>query len=513
MTLLSIVNMLSGQWLQILLSSVCVFLLYKIVKYFTGEVRRLPVNTNRRRLGHLEDMTDIMSMEKNGSGNICLMISLKSKQSLVHQHVRDALMLLAKRQPMLRAIITMADGDKYFEIKEISEVVALLDITTSQVKASDWQDVWFQYTAKLRGNGLLWRVMILQEEFAPDTEDYVNTLMFNFNHACTDGVSSVKFCKQFLNNMNELANGTSYVDQEITSLEMLPPLHHMVTRGRIWHTLFNFVMPYCGLRPILKYVAMKLTDRLLEKKPNNPYHEKFPPNKDDAIPCRLNIKVFTESETKVIIQACKQNNCTVTGAITAVAHLAFCELVEDSNLNDVDLECSFAINAKPLCNPKPDEDYIGFLVYIFQNFNMKYRKSTSVDFWKLAKETTGRMKESVKKEAFVSEVTMLCGIMSPREICELLINDRLFEKSVCNFVSSFGSFNFGEEQSDTYKLHDCFINTVTHVSHVTFFHFIHTINGKMAWQITSSLAVHGNHAENFAGLCFNKLREMTLCEI
>ena len=53
-------------------------------------------------------------------------------------------------------------------------------------------NLWEGYTAKQRGNGLLWRVVILQEEFMPDTKDYANTIMFNFNHACTDGVS---FCK------------------------------------------------------------------------------------------------------------------------------------------------------------------------------------------------------------------------------------------------------------------------------------------------------------------------------
>jgi hypothetical protein len=116
---------------------------------------------------------DILSTEKSGTGNICVSISITSKQSLVHQH---ALLLLSKRQPMLRAVIAMANGHRYFEIKEINEV--MLDITTSDVKAFDWQSVWFEYTAKQSGNGLLWRVVILQEEFMQDTKDYANTLMF-----------------------------------------------------------------------------------------------------------------------------------------------------------------------------------------------------------------------------------------------------------------------------------------------------------------------------------------------
>ena len=233
----------------------------------------------------------------------------------MHQYVYDALVLLSKRQPMLRAVIaTMANGDRYFEIKEINEVITMLDITTSDVKASDWQSVWFEYTAKPRGNGLLWRVVILQEEFMQDTKDYANTLMFNFNHACIDGVCSVKFCEQFLNYMNELANGTSSADEEICSLDLLPYYHEIVTRGRIWHSFFNFVHAYCGLRPIMKFCIVKMLNRFIQKMPNNPYHAKFPRKSEvsTVVPCRLSVKIFTEKETKDIIQACKANDCTVT---------------------------------------------------------------------------------------------------------------------------------------------------------------------------------------------------------
>ncbi|CAB4036459.1 Hypothetical predicted protein [Paramuricea clavata] len=139
MALLSDVSMISVSWVKILLTAACIFLVYKIVKYFTGEVREIPPNTtNRRQLGFSEEALDILSMEESGSGNICLGISITSKQSLVHEHVRDALVLLAKRQPMLRAVIgTLADGDKYFEIKEMNKVIAMFDITISHVKASD----------------------------------------------------------------------------------------------------------------------------------------------------------------------------------------------------------------------------------------------------------------------------------------------------------------------------------------------------------------------------------------
>ncbi len=509
------VSLLSGHWAQILMTATCVFILYKIVKCFTvsGTAASLPPNTHRRRLGHFEEIIDIISLEKSGSTNICLAISLTSKQRLVHQHVCDALVLLAKRQPMLRAVITIVDGNKYYEIKEINEVITMLDITTSDVKASNWNDVWFAYTAKQRGNGLLWRVVILQEEFMPDTKDYANTLMFNFNHACTDGVSSVKFCKQFLNNMNELANGISCANQEVSSLDLLPSFHEIVTRGRIWHSLFNFMLAYCGLRPILKFCFQKLLCHLAEKIPKNPYYERFPPNigaSQSPVPSRLNVKVFTEDETKNIIEACKTNNCTVTGAITTAAHLAFCELIGEGKSEDIKLKSNLAINGRRYCDRKPDEDYLGFFVYIYEDFYMKHLAGVGVDFWKLAQETTREIKDIVRKEACIAENTVVSGLLEPTDLAKLFIDDKLFPKSNSNSISSFGSFSFCKRQHDIYKLDECIINSLLHNLNCTFVHFNYTINGKMTWQIASNLTVDSKNAEKFANLCFSKLSETSL---
>ena len=486
------------------------------MRYLAGEARVLPQNSagsNRRRLGHLEELLDMFSMEKSGTTNVCVSISITSKQSLVHQHVYDALVLLSKRQPMLRAVIeTMANGYRYFEIKEINEVIAMLDITTSDVKASDWQSVWFEYTAKPRGNGLLWRVVILQEEFMQDTKDYANTLMFNFNHACIDGVSSVKFCEQFLNYMNELANGTSSVDEEISSLDLLPYCHEIVTRGRIWHSLFNFLLAYCGLRPIMKFCMEKMMNRELQKKPDNPYHTQFPRNSEvsTAVPCRLGVKVFTEKETKGIVQACKRNNCSVTGAIAAAAHLAFCKLIGPGQPNSkMELGLPFSINAQRFCDPKPPKEYLGYFVYGCENIYMKYLAGDTVDVWKLAQETTQQIKDFVKKEAYVSEATVVAGLLEPRKLFNLSVSDDLFAKGGCNFISSFGCFNLGNHQPETYILHECFINALIHGTAYTFFHFIHTINGKMTWQITTNDAVHTKHVKKFANLCFSVLNKMS----
>ena len=508
MAWLSVLNCLNvGYMTQILASVVCLFLVYKCTKFLVGTANneQMKCGIVVRRLGFYEAVFDAFSVEREGTGNICLSVTLTSKQSLSYEHVRDALVLLARRQPMLRATITTVEnGEKYFEIKEINEVIAMLDITASNVKSSDWKDVWFEYTTKQRGNGLLWRVVILQEELRADTKDYVTTLMFSFNHSTTDGVSCVKFCKQFLRHLNELANGAT-VNEEIRSLNMLPYYHDIVTQKRTLYSVLNFMLTYCGLR----FFVRRMISHEFKTIKCNPYYNQFPPSLDVssfAGPMRLNAKVFTENETKKILQACKANHCTVTGALTAAANLAFCDLIQDGmkENNDSKLNWKFAINAHRSCDPKPHEDYLGLFLYMFDKHCMKYEPGT--DFWKVAQKTTKEIQDVVKAEQYVIGDTMFGETMKANEVLNLLDRDVVIRLSPCNFISSFGSFHFGtDQQEQTYTLNECFINDTGHGYPGTFVHYNHTINGKMTWQITHNASrVQIQHAERFVTLCFGR---------
>ena len=366
----------------------------------------------------MEDLFEVFYEKAGGSGNICVVIRLTSKQRLSHQHVRDALVMLVKRQPMLRAFIrTMENGDRYFEIQKINEILSMIDFSSSDVKASNWQDIWFEQTAKQMRNDLLWRVVVLQEECVSNSGDHANTLMFTFRHSCIDGISSVKFCKQFLKYLNEFSNGASCVDQEVSSLNLQPYSHDVVTRKGILYPLLNFMLSSSGLRPIFRYYMQRVFATLFQAKPYNPYYTQFPPSLDVsrfAGPIKLDIQIFTADETKNIIQACRENNCTVTGALTAAAHLAFCQLIEDGLAKDKDvkLQHDIVVNARRFWDSKLPEDYLGCFVYVFEEFYMKYTPNTD-EFWKVAQIATRGIRDLVKDEKFITNETFTGKTMKP----------------------------------------------------------------------------------------------------
>lgn len=259
----------------------------------------------------------------------------------------------------------------------------------------------------------------------------------------------------------------------------------------------------------------RLISRRLETTKCNPYYTQFPPSLDVssfAGPNRLSAKDFTENETKNIIQACKANNFTVTGALMAAAHLAFCELIQDGmkGNKDAKLKCECAIHAQRCCDPKPHEDYLGLFVYIFDELYMKYETGTDVNFWKVAQETTKEIQDIVKAEGYIINDTIMSETMKPRKLVDLVDREVFIRFSCCNFMSSFGSFNFGQNQEEqTYKLHESFVNNLSYSFPNTFSHFNHTANSKMTWSIVSDVSrVESRHAEKFASLCFGRFIEI-----
>ena len=199
----------------------------------------------------------------------------------------------------------------------------------------------------------------------------------------------------------------------------------------------------------------------------------------------------------------------MTAAITTAAHLAFCGLLKAEKSKKTMISCPFAINSRRFYDPKPNDSYLGNFVYVHDDSYMNYCDNGG-DFWELARETT-KIKTDVKKEGFIAQMTVMDGIMKPIKIVESFVNEKLFPKSNCNFISTFRSFNFDEGHEEDYKLHECFVNNHVTGVNCSFSHFNYTINGKMIWQIVSNLTVHSEHAETFASHCYDKLIEICRC--
>ncbi|XP_046843119.1 uncharacterized protein LOC124437154 [Xenia sp. Carnegie-2017] len=492
--------------LQTFLLVVCLFLTIGLLKSFTNH----PVTIKcGRRLDYFERFLELSASTHDGKGNLSVNVTLASKHRLETQHVHDALVLLVKRQPMLRAVIsTLPNGEQYFAIKETEEAIEMFDIQTSNVKICDWKRVIYEYTSKIRENSLCWRLVILQEEFDVTSGEYVNILLFAFKHACYDGISCIKFCKDFLNNMNEIASGIFDVEKEVESLELLPSTHDLVTRSRVWFALFHIVLSFPGLRLILNFLMKKLISYMLAKKKVNPFYAQHPPIKHTETSLefleRVHVKTFNVEETRAIVDACRLNGCTVTGAITAAVHRAFYKMIGEKEEEFSNLESWFAVSSQRYCNPKPSEEYHGVFVYLMSCY-MKYEGKGKSDFWTMAKESTAQIRQFVKDQQFVTEFAVLSNILDPADLSDMFSGETAVLKSSSYFISSFGSFDMKFPQASIYKLKDLYVHDLNPGSPILTRHYIHTIDGKMRWLITSDVTFDEIYSKQFNISCFDEI--------
>ena len=510
--------------LLLVISILGVLLGYKFLQNLLGKLTITPTQawSMRRRLGKLEACLDQLSQQRGGTVNVCLILSLKSKTKLLKIYVREALLVLAKRQPLFRAVMTSIPSgsaltkDRHLKIIDGNKINDMINLQSVHVRAREWQLVWHEIATMQRGTGLLWQAVILQEEFLPETKNYINTIIFNMNRCCCDGVSSMELCKHFLRYLDDAAQGLRRSNEDIPSLRLWPSLCDLVERGRR-RSPRGLASEWYGIHHIFNFITKIIIRYLLFRKQYNPFFVQFPPGMGPSASftprSRLMYKVFSESETLKIEEACISNASTVTGALMAATHMAFCKLIQEGSLRDQDckLEHWFPINARRDCYLKPPEKYLGQFT-LLHSLSLQYTEGA--DFWKLTREILRRIHSEIKEENHIKKSMATLHSFSAEELVDEMLgpSDRqtLTRLSSCNMVCSAASFEFRQEEKHyTYKLHECLYNSPIHGLATTFGHFIARVNGKMSWVILYDPSrVKQAEAKKFSSLCFKYFLEI-----
>ena len=108
-------------------------------------------------------------------------------------------------------------------------------------------------------------------------------------------------------------------------------------------------------------------------KPQNLYLSVYPPvtKSDPSVSkktCLLS-GTLSEEETKLLIMSCKENKCTVHGAITASTHLAIARILQQKKHDKkhhlespVSVESSYTVGLRKYCQSKVNNDEFGVYV-------------------------------------------------------------------------------------------------------------------------------------------------------
>ncbi|XP_028393160.1 uncharacterized protein LOC114517572 [Dendronephthya gigantea] len=471
-----------------------------------------------RRLGKFEETMEIFSNERQGCTNSCYVMMLQSKEKLEESLIRKTLIRLAKRQPMLRAITKTvsncswfgSSSECYFEIIEPASVGDMINITKSDLRASQWQKSWVDIATKSVGAGLLWKLVLFSEEYLSDSENYLNTIVIRVNHCIVDGMSGMKLCKQFLNHLNSFSEDPRVHNEIVPSLELCPSFYEMIYNTQPW-SLWKYLQETLGLYFIIKVLKRITLHISLISKPENPHQFFMMQPKSEGRDLRC--KIFSESETLQIRKVCKSKGATVTGALMASAYFALCKLIESEGVTKPqELMQLFAVNGLRVCNSKPPEEYVGNF-FLSEMLPMPYVSSEN-DFWATSQEATKGIQNIIKERGKdLSKHLAEYVIWTPREMVEEVLSPNNSSKELLNYVSSAGAFTFSDDdEMSTFKLQSCLFYSIPYAFSSFSCHFNTTVNGKMAWVIVCSDFVQPTIEDQFVNLCFDTFQKEIHCQ-
>lgn len=494
--------------LLLVLTTIFARLLFKV--FFNGEAKSsksMHAETSKERpLDCIEYLLD--ELQSTGGGNVCVILCLKSKISLQDDHIHQALVILSQRQPMLRTVIVRKlrgnTTEKYFKL--VPQDKPNIDIQRSKVLARDWVMAWPKIVCSEfdTEKGPLWRANILQEEFLSDMKTYLNTILFVFSHSAVDGISSLKFCEQFLCNLNAIAEGC--VIKEVQSLPMLPGAAELVSHKTQWPQW----QKYLGLPRLSRMLLRFLIPLQIRRMARNPFYSCYPPpieRKQEGKPM-IEVCELTKKETSKLIAACKRNGCTVHGAMLTACNIAFSKLIARAPGKGISLESSSAVNVSRDCWPNVPEDYLGNFV---AELRLKLPAQAELQhFWGSAKRTTVQLHEKVKRGLHLKDnVAMVETVGSDFFASEILSSpdpENIMRMSTCFLLSNAGRFVWKASPDQHFQPVQCFFTAAGHRNTTVCCHFIVTVNGKLSWVVSYNDAlVSAEQANEFLQLSVHEL--------
>ena len=332
----------------------------------------------------------IINEEKRRASMIITLLRLKSRAPLAPEMARKALILLAKRYPLLRMTIIKKSHNggpvkEYFmEVEDPGEIKfkVLKDFSADDLEAviERESDIPLDFNF-----GPLWRAILLNEIYVAEKDTYKNAFVFTFHHVITDGRSILAMLEQLLCYLTMLYEGQEVL---VESMPFRPSTAHL--------------MRHCCTPSVLDKTVFTVTQILSRfsaflfksPKPENLFLSNYPPvfTRNSAAPNKTSVvyREMSPDETLSLIKKCKMEKCSVHGAITAATHIAMAKILQNGNKKASDghmsIKSSCNVDLRKECRPEIERNEF---VLCVSSFRTEIKVSTDIkDFWQFAKECT-----------------------------------------------------------------------------------------------------------------------------
>ena len=472
---------------------------HKDYKIFQTSSRRLT-----RRLGYFEKFFFF----QGNIGSMHTVLLLDSEVKLDQRHVKKALLMLLERFPLLRMRVRNRFKELWFEEMENPQC---LDFRIEDVDAEEWQG---QFQRLINGapfnaeRGPLWRVTLLRETSGTQglQTRYTNALLFSFHHIICDSLSIYALKKKLLEFLTLL-----YVSEsiEVESLPFQPPIeclmYHLIAVDIRERLLRSANLMFSKVRAM--FYNHKKTNLYLSTFP--PPGDNLVPEKTYVIPCKL-----TREETLAIIRCSKVNKCTVHGAITAAAHLAMSQLLNQNNSDlkiPLLIRSTYPVNIRKECEPLVQKDEFG-LYASFNSLQMMVNSIIVVEqaqaFWEFARSCTSEIHRSIESGEHRNFLKLFQCVNIP-EFCVLSSNENAYslKKALFN-LNNLGSLHIDEEGNSPYNFAGSYLALQSAKIDFLIGNNILTVNDCLYWTVEFCPEITTiGQAEEFFNLTFRILMD------
>jgi hypothetical protein len=405
--------------------------------------------------------------------------TLRCRAKIEEYHVRNALVKIMQRFPMLRmGVITKLDNGSSQPTKWFAEVEKNVP-NLERVATADVDYVAEQELAtNFESDKPLWRIKMFP--LSEHDDEFEQKFIFSFHHCVIDGASIMRIMQSFLDNL-ELELRDLAAD-ETGSLPLMPS-RDVLFREKMLLTTWD------KIRMKVDAVVCDVF-RLADDPIAQLMQEYFKPALIlKSTTCSVNFHL-TQDETKSVISNCKERGLKVNGAITAAATVALRRLLLRHHvieqLQSISIRTEFYVNLRRTVVPVISDDHIGLHM---THCNLPITVKPGQTFWDIAAACHRDVKKKIRNGVHFSEAKEY-----NREITDLGLQNYLNlctssnKRQMSFYISNMGSWdlkvtpNIATEPLVYFKeMCQVTADPVETCDAPVFAHNVYTINGELFW--------------------------------
>ncbi len=403
---------------------------------------------------------------------------LTSRVKLAPEMFRDALDILMRRHPLLRACHMPVNGVDY--LAEMKNPVVPFYISTT----NNWKDLLEIRTRKwyCKPNTLFWQAELIENVTQPDFTDtdhpFQYALVFSIHHAIYDSTSHLTLYEELMATISDLKEGRVSVEQEVTSLPVPIPLsmRHPRLQETKWRTTKAIAM---GL---LTYLAFK---------PNNPWLKVLPLPKlnprQEGITRVIPFQIEPDL-TQNIIGQCKRYGVTVHAALISLASVCAAEMLQGGQLHeDMTIQCHSSMCAKLRFPEYCGDQGIGCYACGTES-PVKVRKDWQMNFWKTADEAFHDLHSNMKEACldFIDGYSVWNWMASVGLLKPTFLEQEHGRLSAALVFTNVGNCDWVNRNGSILRLRAMYLNLAIEKSGPVLLNYVATVDKRLSWTVAYS---------------------------